>query len=368
MASDLIVPVVEIHNVRPHANADSLELCDVLGYQACIPKGVYHDGDKMVYFPADTLIPAVWADKWNVRNYLKGKDKDRVGRVRLRGEPSFGLLMSLPGETGTHYELGDNMADYYGCKKYEPPIRVSCGDAAVYDPEIDPLFEKFTDVQNGRMFPDVFKPGEEVIYTEKIHGTNCRVGLVLGTWVAGSMEVRRKRPVMVIGEGPEGQFVNAEWGDSVMKTNTYWFPYTLDGVRHLVDGFLNGRGTVILYGEIYGGSIQSLNYGIQKGKGLGFRAFGLKVEGKFLDWDAFFTVCSQYGVETVPVLARGGFTMERAKELADGKSQLADHMREGVVVYPVNERTDPRIGRVVLKFVGTEYALSKHQDMDTKDV
>jgi hypothetical protein len=33
MSSDLIVPVVEIKNVRIHPNADMLSLCDVLGYQ-----------------------------------------------------------------------------------------------------------------------------------------------------------------------------------------------------------------------------------------------------------------------------------------------------------------------------------------------
>jgi len=33
MSSDLVVPVVVLRNVRPHPNADLVELCDVLGYQ-----------------------------------------------------------------------------------------------------------------------------------------------------------------------------------------------------------------------------------------------------------------------------------------------------------------------------------------------
>lgn len=33
MGSDLIVPVVEVKNVRIHPNADMLSICEVLGYQ-----------------------------------------------------------------------------------------------------------------------------------------------------------------------------------------------------------------------------------------------------------------------------------------------------------------------------------------------
>lgn len=80
MASSLIVPIVEVKNIRPHPNADNLELCDVLGYQMCIPKNKYHNGDRAVYFPADTLIPNDIADSLGVRNFLKGKDQDRVGK------------------------------------------------------------------------------------------------------------------------------------------------------------------------------------------------------------------------------------------------------------------------------------------------
>jgi ATP-dependent RNA circularization protein (DNA/RNA ligase family) len=96
--------------------------------------------------------------------------------------------------------------------------------------------------------------------------------------------------------------------------------------------------------------------------------FGLKVDGKFLDWDELEKVCGRYGVQTVPVLWRGPFSMAKAKEMADGVSTMAGHIREGTVVYPVKEREDPKVGRAVLKFIGTEYELSKHKDADTKDV
>ena len=405
MASELVVPVVRLSNLREHPNAALLGLVDVLGYQMVIPlrekeggqfvrtfqRGIvdergrrviaepgfdgetedvrfgfaYNETDLYVYFPADTLIPAEWADKFGVRQYLRGPEKDRVGRIKLRGEPSFGLVVEVPASVDWHE--GDNVAEYYGAQKYEPPIRASCGDAAPYDADIDPYFPKFTDVQNGRIYTDVLADGEEVVFTEKLHGTNAKIGIVNGNSVAGSMEVRRKRPVNENGE--PCSFDSVE-----VKSSTYWFPWSCRGVKELIEFAWNGlpeasvSSSVLLYGEVYGGSVQSLDYGIPKGNGLGFRAFGLRVNGDFLDWDEFVALCESYGVETVPILHRGPFGMEKAKELADGKSTMGKHIREGIVVYPVKERTNPRIGRAILKFIGTEYQLSKHQARDTKDV
>jgi RNA ligase (TIGR02306 family) len=415
MSSQFVVPVARVVNLREHPNASLLGMADVLGYQMVLPlaekadgpivraflKGCFdekgkrvaydpettkyfepfevedirfdhacNEGDLVVYFPADSVLPDEWIEKFGVRAFLKGPQQNRVGRIRLRGEPSFGLIQSIP--DGVDWKEGDNVADYYGATKFELPLRVTCGDAAPRDPLIDPFFDKFTDIQNGRIFTDVFKDGEEVIFTEKVHGTSCKVGIVNGEMVAGSMEVRRKMPSYTDGDGIERPY---PLDSERVSRNTYWFPWSLSAVNCLMAEFNNECNTVeenlrpvILYGEVYGGSIQSLDYGIPKGKGVGFRAFGLKVGGRFLDWDDFVAVCDRHGVETVPVVYRGPFSMEVAKAYADGMSTIADHIREGIVVYPVKERNDPKVGRAVLKFIGTEYELSKHKGKDTKDV
>lgn len=196
-----------------------------------------------------------------------------------------------------------------------------------------------------------------------VHNSNCRVGVIDGKAVAGSMEVRRKIPTIKKEDGTE-EVMGFE--DDAMKLSTYWCPWSIRGVRELLKSF-EGKNP-ILYGEVYGGSVQSLDYGIATGKGIGFRPFGLRVEGKFLNWSDFEAVCNKHGIETVPVLWRGAFSMAKAKELSDGQSTMAGHIREGTVVYPVQERINPRVGRAILKFIGTEYELSKHKDKDTKDV
>jgi RNA ligase (TIGR02306 family) len=211
---------------------------------------------------------------------------------------------------------------------------------------------------------NIFADGEEVVVTEKIHGTNCKIGNVCGVDIfAGSMEVRRKRPVNKESGAP------ASFNDPEMKQNIYWFPWSLPGVADLINSLCKNNTKVItLYGEVYGSQIQSLAYGL-KGE-LGFRAFDLNVDGKYLDWDEFESLCKQYGVLTVPVLYRGPFSMEKMKELAEGDSTLpnAVHLREGIVVKPIHERTHPKIGRVVLKYISIAYDLSRHKDKDTKDM
>ncbi len=346
MATEATAPIVRLENVRVHPNADKLEICDVLGYQMCIPKDRYSSGDVAVYFPADVLIPRDWADKFGVTQFLRGKENDRVSRIRLRGEPSFGLVVSTDYLEREDFTVGENVAEFFGIKKYVPPIRPTAGDAAEHDDVIDPLFTRYTDIENGRIFTEVLREGEEIIVTEKIHGTNCRLGMIAGQEVAGSMGLRRKRPE-----------------DDKMSVNTYWYPWTTEPVHDLIHHLAADHNQVLLYGEIFGGSIQSLHYGIAKGKGVGFRAFDLFIDGKYLGWDPFVELCEKFAVPTVPVLYRGSYTMDKMKELADGPTKVdGDNIREGIVAKPPTERTDPAIGRVVLKYIGTEYSLGRHSD------
>ncbi|OGV73833.1 MAG: RNA ligase [Lentisphaerae bacterium RIFOXYB12_FULL_65_16] len=347
MATRVTVIVVRVENLRPHPNADRLELCDVLGWQMAVPKGAYQNGDKLVYFPPDTLIPATWADAWNVRQYLKGKDKDRVGRIQLRGEASFGLAVRLPPDQD--WAVGTNVAEFFGATKWEPPVNPCGGDPD----EPHPLFDKYTDIENLRNYPAVLRDGEEVVCTEKIHGTNCRVGLIEGVEMAGSMELRRKRPA----------------DEAQLAINTYWFPWTVPGVRELVHAIAARRQAkqVIIFGEVFGGSVQSLDYGLPKGRGLGFRAFDLLVDRQFLEYDEFEAVCCEFGVPIAPVLYRGSFSLATVRAASEGPSTVGGaHVREGVVVRPVRQRTDAQVGRVVMKYLGDAYLLS--QASDFKDV
>ena len=344
MATKIRATVFTVEEVKPHPNADRLELVEVLGWQVVCGKGLRKSGQKCVYIQPDSLLTDFWAEQWEVKQYLKGPEKNRVGQIRLRGEPSFGFIVEADDES---WEDGKDVADFYEITKYEPPVKTSCGDAETPHE----LFPKYTDIENLRNFPIVFEKGEEVVATEKLHGTNCRLGMINGIPMAGSMELRRKMPE----------------NENDWKSNTYWFPWTISPVKTMLEELSKLHRQVIVFGEVYGTSIQKgYDYDTLQGH-VGFKVFDILLDGRFVDHGALVDICCQFCVEVAPVLYRGPFSLEAIKNVADGPTTIGDgHIREGVVVRPIKERRHPSVGRLVMKYLGDEYLLSKHPD--SKDV
>jgi RNA ligase (TIGR02306 family) len=238
--------------------------------------------------------------------------------------------------------VGDNVAERYPwVSKYEPPTREAQTGQGKFigNPEPrprNPNFPEYTGINNLRHYPDLFGPDELVVVTEKLHGTNSRIGMVDGEWVAGSHRVQR-------GEGDE----------------VYWSPRK--HAEKLVEALGKYHRQVVLYGEIVGSDVQSLDYGYKGHEG--YYAFDLMVDGRYVDHDAFEYHCDIYDVPVVPTLHRGFFKIDDVRILSKGNTLLGvDHIREGVVVKPLIERHDPKVGRCVMKFVSDDYLLAKRSD------
>jgi RNA ligase (TIGR02306 family) len=353
--STIKVEVCEILEIKPHQNADALELATVQGWQMCVKKGAHKPGDLVVYFEQGTVMQREVASRLNVATYLSEKtdiNGDRVlvvHRIKLRGEPSFGLVVTP--EPGM--KLGDDVTEFYQASKYFPPVKAQAGDV-----EIDvSYFPKYTNLENMRSYPSLLTVGETVIATEKIHGTNCRVGFVWQegeaqpTFMAGSRTLRRRQPA----------------DPDLMVANTYWFAHTLTSVKNLLAD-LQDRGyeQAVLYGEVFGQGVQAYTYGAKK---MTFRAFDLMLNGKYVDYEVFTSLCDRHQVERVPLVYEGAFSLEVIKEFSDGDSLVGGaHGREGVVVKPIVERFTLRGGRVILKYVGDRYLFGKAAERDTTDV
>ncbi len=336
--SSLIVSVTRVSKIRPHPNADRLEIAEVLGWQVVVGKGEFQDGEKVVYFPPDTILPVEVSDRFKVTKYLP---KGRVRCASLRGQSSFGLVVKPDDES---WPEGANVAEHYGATKYVPPLRPGAGDAE----EDHPLFHRYSETEDLRNFPDAFRTGEEVVVTEKIDGTNCRVGLVEGEFMAGSHEVRRKRPA------PDDR-----------TTNLYWYPLlSLPGVTALLESYRATARRAILFGEVFGAKVQDFDYG--RRNRIDFLAFDLAVDGRYVDFDDFARVCGRHGVATAPVVYRGPFSAEAIRREADAQSAVGgDRYREGVVVRAVRERHQELGGgirRAVLKYKSDRYLLGDHTD------
>lgn len=115
----MLATVEKIVEIFPHPNADKLEFVKVLGYNCLTQKGVYKLGDKVILIQPDTVLPvAEWSEIYRKHS------KNRVKAIRLRGEWSFGIVESLkllPDPLNGEYEIGEEVSEFLGIVKYEPP-------------------------------------------------------------------------------------------------------------------------------------------------------------------------------------------------------------------------------------------------------
>lgn len=373
--SSLIVEVCAVEELGIHPNADRLERIRVKNWWCIASKGQYKVGDKVVYVPPDSIVPEATAERWGIAKYCsplaRGIDGQRPPGLRIRanrfrGEPSFGCVQT---PDDPNWDVGTDVREHYNVTKWEPPVKCLDGDAA---PPVH-SFHAYTDIENIGNFPNIFVEGEEVIVTEKIHGTNSRVGIVYHVdedhgngfaWVfmGGSHGTRRK-----------------EYNDKGVMSK-YWFPFTLprDCMKEMLRRVRiteKADRSVIVFGEIFGPGIQDMHYGQA---GLSYRIFDIAVDGKYLDWDRMVGYTKEFqpdGITHVPVLYRGPFSMKVMNQLVDGPTTVVEKIdqikedfkgREGIVIKPVVERFDQQLGcgsgRVVLKYISVDYHDRKNKD------
>lgn len=120
---------------------------------------------------------------------------------------------------------------------------------------------------------------------------------------------------------------------------------------------------MVVFGEIFGDGVQDLTYGHGNGK-RSFRVFDILVGGEYADYwdmrDLLDDVQAETGIalEAVPLLYRGPFSYELVDKYTRGQTTLpGGHVREGIVIRPVLERYEDKLGRVILKSISEDYLL-----------
>lgn len=318
------VRIIEITEVRPHANAERLEIVPVDGWCAVVKKGQFNPGDRAIYIQPDYTVPTSHpAFSFLARD---GSDRHRLKAVRLRGVLSYGLLIPVPSELAER-PVGDDVMGFFGIERYEPPVVMGGTDELPHDQWPEVYASKF-DIEALQNHPNVLVHGEDVIVTEKIHGASARYLYQNGVFYVGS----RTRWLTTSG-------VHA-WARAAV------------GMPAVKDWCQSHEG-VVLYGEVYG-SVQSLRYGHERGS-VSFGAFAASHRGVWWDLERLHV---DAGLQKVPVLYRGPWGTHLLA-LAEGDSSVPGappgHMREGIVIVPARERRDDMIGRVALKHISNRY-------------
>jgi RNA ligase (TIGR02306 family) len=113
-----IATIETIKSVRKHPNADSLDICSVLGFECITKIGQFKEGDVVAFLQPDSVLPP---DKeWSA--FYRSKS-NRIKAIRLRSCWSEGVAESLAtvGYTG-QIEIGREISQDIGVTHYEPPL------------------------------------------------------------------------------------------------------------------------------------------------------------------------------------------------------------------------------------------------------
>ena len=380
--SDWHPQVTRIKNIRKHPEADALDIATVWDYDVIVKLGQFQIDQLVGYIPIDSIVPDInqfyflcpkayekYEEDGEVKQrqigmkYALGEvpEKYRIIKAKkIRGVYSLGMLvdlptcsvtdgdgnkiMDLPDHLGHHWQEGESIVEALGLTKWEeqeeenlPGLKKTGTNA-----ERAPLGWSIPhyNIDGIRKYLECLSPNEEIVLTEKIHGSNaafCHDGNRL--WVKSRNYYKK------------------------MDEDDMWWDIAL---RYNLEGRLAEFPMKVFFGEVYG-QVKGFRYDtvIEGGRLLTkIRFFDVwdTTKMRYLDYPDRLDLINHLDLDPVPELYRGPWTNKSdIYSYAEGMSTLnSKHIREGIVINSLKERFEPKLNsRLQLKLVGEGYNLQK---------
>jgi RNA ligase (TIGR02306 family) len=366
--SEFKVAFTKIKELQPHPDPEttSLEIATVYGFNVVVRKGVNNVGDFLLYIPVDSVLPEDFeglifgeGSKVKISNH-------RVRQIRLRKYPSQGMLVEVATvkallekrglKSNMMFKLEHDYQELLGVHKYEPPVPAyitTRGQSRKERPLENALLHKYNGLENIKWFPDLFKEGEQVVIQEKLHGTNCRAGILpmvkpkfkhiiaelKGFNLRNAATLCKKFIRMTLaGKTIYEQVYGSNNVELTNRTGSSGF-YGEDiygAALARVKAFDKLQPNEVIYGEIIGEGVQkNYNYGHKEHH---FVLFDVKVfedgQARWLSPGGVAEFAKERGFDVVPTLYLGAFNKQLAYELTKGDSVYCpkQKIREGIVI------------------------------------
>lgn len=363
--SSFRVPVTKVREILPHPGADRLEIAKVFDFNVVVRKDQYKKGSTVIYVPIDSILPSELEAKIFGPNPKVKLNKSRVKQIRLRGAVSQGMLIDPSDTELKDLSEADDVSELLQISKYEPPMasyqRNQPGVKKERNKSYEnPYFHQYGGLQNAKYYPDLFVEGQEVIYQEKIHGSNLRAAVLprpepktkwekllkfLGFWSElqfcyGSNTVQRQHS--------SKRFTKTFYGDDI---------YSEMCKKYDLQNKLLPNETI--YAELYGPGIQKdYDYGQKELQILVFDVKILAEDKKSNQWltvDQVAEFCKQRGLPMVPTIYRGPHSSEEMEKATKGPSLIGKQpIREGIVIRDPKETTS-YMGKKFIKLLSEDY-------------
>lgn len=363
--------VFRIKEIFKHENADKMEILKIYGFTCCVGKGQFKVGDLAAFIQPDSIVPPT--DDYNfLRSESDGDDfpvrRRRIKVRRLRGVISQGLVVAAPDGS----KEGDDVSDILQITHYDPEVHsgfAAKGMGGEQDIPPDGYNPEYDIDTNFNRYGFLLQEGEEIVCTEKVHGSNVRFKFskeknkfYCGShrrWLRGTM----KEQIF---------FKNSFWEKlkfrlsvlfgkskvSLRKGKNVWWD-TLIAYPNVAK-FIRDNPDCVIYGEVYGPIQKGYHYGSKED--VRFFAFDILRGNEFVGWDESQEIANDYQIPWVPLRYRGPYSEVMLRDLAEKDSiasTLEGGVQEGLVIKPIPERTELRIGRVQLKLISNRYYESK---------
>lgn len=317
-----LASIRKIDSIDPIEGADAIEVATIGGWKVVVKKNEFNVGDLAVYFEIDSWIPtelAPFLSKGKDPREFEGVKGERLRTVKLRGQLSQGLLLPLePTCKNIESELfeGLDVSVPLNVKKWEAVIPAQlAGQVKGNFPSLVPKTDQERAQNLVKEIVAANEAGTQFEITEKLEGSSMTCYLIDGEFGVCSRNLDLKET--------EG--------------NAFWATARQEDIEAKMRGMF-GNKNVAIQGELIGPGIQGNIYKLSKPT---FYVFDIyDVEGADYLFPAFRrAIIEKMGLNHVPVLVADGSLYDtlgitdipQLLQFAEGKSQLFDTEREGVV-------------------------------------
>lgn len=332
---------------------DRIELASIQGWEVIVQKGLYKEGDLVVYIEYDTLLPVREEFEFlRSRCYSPKYDMFRIRNMKMGDVFSQGIVFPidiLP--KGTNIKEGVAVAKILGIKKYDPEEFVGTNQTKKRKSKLNAFLFRFKIVRKlfsnkaiKGIYPDTVEKSDETniqkIFTE-LKNSRPNEGYYLTEKLEGQSSTfmlfgkKRKPTYMLFSHNAMRQTGDGSNWDVISKE------YNIEKLLRKV--YKETKIKYAIQGEIVGPGIQKNIYGLPSLKLYVFKVTNVDT-GVALDYSNLVWFCEQYSLPMVPVLDIDRTLPDSVKDVLDesnGKSVLADHIREGIVWRSMK---DQRIG------------------------